>query len=131
VTGINHANCKSCSEPTKRITGFWDGTDGWHGKIYSCRNINCEIRKRELELAEKAQANEKLVEETNLKNSIHIDTIKKRRKELRITIAKISKKLSIPCSLYCDYEQLRKPLPIDVNDEINKIFGTEGKSFER
>jgi len=37
-------NCQTCNDPTKYISGFWDGAKGTSGQMFDCNNLNCEIK---------------------------------------------------------------------------------------
>lgn len=41
---VVNIKCNNCNEPTKFVTGFWDGKDGAHGCLYDCKNIQCEFK---------------------------------------------------------------------------------------
>lgn len=41
---VVNIKCNNCNEPTKFVTGFWDGKDGAHGCLYDCKNIQCEAK---------------------------------------------------------------------------------------
>lgn len=38
-----NAKCNTCSEPTKYVTGFWDGENGEHGCLHDCKNTECLV----------------------------------------------------------------------------------------
>ena len=41
---ILNAKYNNCKEPSKRITGFWDGKCGAHGCLYDCDNLECDVK---------------------------------------------------------------------------------------
>ena len=40
---IIDAKCRTCSEPTKYATGFFDGENGEYGCLYDCKNTECLV----------------------------------------------------------------------------------------
>ena len=38
--------CDTCKEPSKYVTGFYDGKKGKHGVLYDCKNELCEVNQQ-------------------------------------------------------------------------------------
>ena len=115
-------NCDTCSDTTKYTIGLWDGANNTHGRIFDCHNLNCELKLNMLRNVVITEQEKILVKEANEKNMIFMELIKAKRKELGITIMKMSKGLGISPSAYSDYEQYRNVVPLDIGDKINSIF---------
>lgn len=111
-------NCQTCTNPTKYIFGLWDGKNGTHGQIFECRNYNCESKQNRLRDAVITEEEKKLVVATNEGNGIFVNLIKERRKELGITIMKMSQGLGISPSVYSNYEMCRVAVPLEIKDRI-------------
>jgi DNA-binding transcriptional regulator YiaG len=118
-------NCQTCTTPTKYVMGLWDGANNTHGKIFSCHNLECELKLNMLRNIVITEREKGLVKDANEKNKIFMEQIKAKRKELNITIMKMSKRLGIPPSTYSNYEQYRNVLPLDIGDKIDGVFRKE------
>ena len=114
--------CQTCNDPTKYIIGLWDGVNGTHGAIYDCHNLDCEINKNRLKEVDRLEENRTAVVEENSRNNIQMLLIKMKRKELRITIARMAYELDIRPSAYSNYEQCQEALPIELGDRIEGVF---------
>jgi DNA-binding transcriptional regulator YiaG len=114
--------CDECNDTTRYVTGLWDGPNGTHGKLFDCRNLNCETKIDKEKVYTYLAEERKGVIKINDGNSIFMDLVKQKRKQLEITIIKMARSLGISPSMYCNYEQCREPLPIETLDKINSIF---------
>jgi len=115
-------NCQACNDPTKYIMGLWDGVNGTHGAIYNCDNVSCEVKQENIEKAMAIKENRIAVVEENSRNNIQMLLIRMKRKELLITIMKMSRLLGISPAMYSNYEMCRVALPVDMSESINRIF---------
>lgn len=111
-------NCQTCTTPTKYPIGFWDGEKGAHGQIFDCHNLECELKLNMLRNVVITEQEKRLVKEANEKHKIFMEQVKVKRKELGITIMKMSQGLGISPSVYSDYEQYRNVVPLDIGDRI-------------
>jgi len=118
----NLKGCNECNNPTKYILGLWDGENGTHGAIYECNNLNCELKQNRLKDTDYSEENKNRVTESNESKLIFVQLIKAKRKELAITIRKMSDRLGLSCSDYSNYEMCREALPVEMVDKINSIF---------
>lgn len=116
-------NCNACNDSTKYVFALWDGPNGTHGKIFECRNLNCEVKQARINLDEYIEKEKELVIGENESNGISMEQIKAKRRELQITISKISKALGISPSTYSCYETYREALPVEMVDRIKGVFG--------
>ena len=114
--------CEGCTNPTKYILGLWDGENNTHGAIFDCHNLNCELKLNMLRNVVITEQEKILVKEANEKNKIFMEQIKVKRKELGITIMRMSKGLGISPSTYSDYEQYRNVVPLEIGDRIEEVF---------
>lgn len=125
---INQVNCQTCNDPTKYITGFWDGKNGASGVICDCRNYKCEIKQENIERALAIESKIIAVAEENSRNNIFMELIKSRRKSLLINIMKMSKALGISPSDYSNYEMCRVALPVEMVERIEDVFRNISRS---
>lgn len=119
--------CNTCNDPTKYSLGLWDGENGTHGQIFECHNLKCELKQSKVRDAEYLEGKKRLVVEENEKNMIFMELIKTKRIESGITNMKMSDRLGISPSVYCNYEQYREALPVEMVDKINAIFRMEAE----
>lgn len=117
-------DCQTCTNPTKYVIGFWDGKDS-HGQIFNCHNLDCELKLNMLRGAVITEQEKVLVKEANEKHGVFMDLIKLKRKELGVTLMKMSKGLGISPSTYSDYEQYRHVVPLEIGDRIEGVFRME------
>ena len=120
-------NCQTCTNPTKYPIGFWDGEKS-HGKIFNCHNYACIIKQENIEKALAIKEDMDKIDRINLSNEISMKLIKDKRKELLITIMKMSRLLGVSPSTYSNYEQCREPLPIELMERIEDVFKDEYRS---
>jgi len=118
-------NCQTCNDPTKYITGLWDGANGTHGAIYDCHNLDCGVKQANIEKSMAIKENIIAVVEENSRNNIQMLFIRLRRKELLITIMKMSRLLGISPVTYSDYEMCRVALPVEMIERIEDVFRKE------
>ena len=114
-------NCQTCTNPTKHAIGFWDGENS-HGQLFDCHNLDCELKQDRLWAEEMSELEKDEVDRKNLFNEISMKMIKDKRRELQITIMKMSQGLGISPSEYSNYEMCRVALPVEMVDKINEVF---------
>ena len=107
--------CQNCNEPTKHITGHWDGRgeNGKHtsGNLYSCHSTTCPEAIEARKLGEEARQRQATVIEENQSNGVDIAGMKVLRQKAEITLRKAAAMLGISAPLYINYEQQREPMP--------------------
>lgn len=115
-------NCQTCNDPTKYIFSLWDGTNGTHGRTYDCRNIKCLTKqtKESVRVYREEEKRATIIE--NAKNGISMERVKMQRRELKITIMKMSQGLGISPSDYSNYEMCRVALPVEMSERIEGVF---------
>ena len=118
-------NCQTCNDQTKYILGLWDGVSGTHGAIFECHNLNCELKRNRVKEADHSEENRTAVVEENSRNNIQMLLIRLRRKELLITIMKMSRLLGISPAMYSNYETCRVALPVEMIERIEGVFREE------
>ena len=118
-------NCQACNNPTKYIIGLWDGENGIYGAIYNCDNASCGVKQANIEKLMAIKENIIAVVEENSRNNIQMLFIRLRRKELLITIAKMSRLLGISPATYSDYEMCQVALPVEMVERIEDVFKRE------
>jgi len=120
-------NCETCDNPTKYTTGFWDGENGTHGRLYDCHNLDCEIKQKrdnDINTAEEERAKVIAINEIN---GIRMDAVRLKRLKLHISIREMAKRLCVSPSMYSNYEQCRKALPVEAMDRIKVILDREAE----
>ena len=110
-------NCQTCNDPTKYPIGFWDDKDS-SGQLFDCNNLDCELKRNRIRTAEREEGQRKLVIAANEKHGLSMDSVKARRKELGITIMKMSQGLGISPSTYSCYETCRNVVPLEIVERI-------------
>lgn len=108
--------CGDCKEPTKRITGFWDGKSPitgkfTHGCFYDCSNTDCPVKQMSDEFDIEAKRRKFEVQEENKRNGVDIGRLKKSRITARYSICDIADKFNISTSLYSSWENERLAIP--------------------
>lgn len=100
-------SCDDCNEPSKYVTGFWDGENDSHGCFYDCMNQECKVRqniaKVELENAQKKRD----VQNENFRrgiSAIHIITL---RRDAGLTMMQMSQVAGCSPAEYSAYEHER------------------------
>jgi len=120
-------NCQTCNDPTKYITGLWDGKGGAHGILCDCRNYKCKIKQNRVRETNYSEENRNNVIIENAKIGISMERVKMQRRELLITTFKMAKLLGISPSDYSNYEMCRVALPVEMADRINEVFRENGE----
>lgn len=120
--------CQTCTTPTKYIMGLWDDASGTHGKIFSCHNLECELKINRLRNDIILEEEKKTVTIINEANMIFVQKIKAKRKELQITIRAMADELGISPSDYSNYEMCRVALPVELVERIDGAFRKELKN---
>lgn len=111
---MKNEKCNTCSEPTKRPVGFWDGRDGSHGCLYSCQNEMCEAfqmkRTEEMEINLKRQR----IRELNMENGIDIKQLVALRKNKKKSMRKMAELVHCSPAEYSSYEHEREAFPLEL-----------------
>ena len=121
--------CNTCTEPTRRVIGFWDGCDKFtgeptHGQIYECNSTTCELKQEIDKAAAKSQAEIQIIQQKHLARGIDMQTIDSARINREITMRNLSNAVGISPSLYCDYRACRKEIPQETYQKIVEFLGT-------
>ncbi len=122
---MNLESCQSCNEPTKRPAGFYDrqGPGGTleGGVMYACDNMDCPLSKERLEGYERARVQKQETQRENAAHGICPDDARQERIYAEITGYEMAKRLGVSPSLVCDWEQERKPWPVDMYERYMAV----------
>lgn len=126
ITSSDLKRCEECDEPTKRVSGFWDGADenggDTSGCFYDCDNTECAIKQDRC--SESA-------EETIFKLSVHAQNeaastsaaqLRKMRLDAKVSVGTAATLAGVTVSEYSAMEAEKKPLPIDVYQTLRLAF---------
>ena len=103
---IINEKCNDCTEPTKYVTGFWDG-EKESGFIFACKNLDCDICQL-IKTTESEEIQNRInVQEANGKNGMYAGYIALMRKANKISMMKMSQIAGCSPAEYSSYEHER------------------------
>ena len=111
--------CEHCLEPTKFVTGFWDGINlakngAVHGNSYSCKQYACPLRLAEEEAFAASDKRRIEVVHANKANGVSATVLEQARLAAHATIRELSAILGVAPSMYCKYRDEQEPIPHDL-----------------
>lgn len=123
--------CDTCKEPSKYVTGFYDGKKGKHGVLYDCKNESCEVNQL-LKAAEAEVIQKRLeVQDTNSQRGISAGYVVAKRRDARLTMFQMARISGCSAAEYSAYEHERQPFDPEVYRKcinyLNGIRNTERK----
>lgn len=111
---ILNVKCKDCPEPTKFVTGFWDGKDETHGCLYDCKNTDCIIKALMDAAATQIAQEQAKIQEVNGENGIYAGKLAALRRDAHVSTRKMAEIAGCGVAEYSAYEHERKLFPIDI-----------------
>lgn len=111
---IIDAKCRTCSEPTKYATGFFDGENGEHGCLYDCKNTECLVNQLHNISESQAMKDRMHIQELNGAKGMYAGYIAAKRKDARIPMYKMAQIASCSSAEYSAYEHERKEFDPEV-----------------
>lgn len=123
--------CDACKEPSKYVTGFYDGKKGKHGVLYDCKNELCEVNQL-MRAAEAEDIQKRLeVQDMNSQREISAGYVAAKRRDARLTMMQMSQIGGCSSAEYSAYEHERKPFDLEVYkkciDYLKRIRNTDRK----
>lgn len=119
--------CQECTEPSKRIAGFWDGTDlngdDTSGCFYVCDNGGCAIKIERDIRAAAAEDERQRIRVENADNGTDASTLVDMRKAAKCTLRTAADIVGISATEYSAMEQERKAIPSQLYNSLGYIFG--------
>lgn len=119
--------CRECTEPTKYISGFWDGADlngnDTSGCFYDCNNIGCGIKMDRAIREAAAEDERQRIRVENADNGTDASTLVDMRKAAQCTLRTAAEIAGISPSDYSAMEQERKAIPSQLYNCLGYIFG--------
>ncbi len=103
-----NTKCNKCNEPTKSVTGFWDGKGGTHGCLYDCKNAKCEVKRLKEATEQETMQNRAEVQYLNGKNGIYAGQLAAVRRGAKVSARKMAEIAGCNVAEYCAYEKERK-----------------------
>ena len=122
-----YEKCNTCTDPTKRPVGFWDGEDDTHGCLYDCSNDACEVCKRNKQKDREAEQRRLTVHSENTKNGIDIKHLADLRKEQKISMRKMAEIAGCGAAEYSAYEHERKVFPTEIYQKCMDCITQAGR----
>ena len=109
-----NAKCNTCSEPTKYVTGFWDGENGEHGCLHDCKNTECLVNQLHKISESQAMKDRMHIQELNGAKGMYAGYIAAKRKYARIPMYKMAQISGCSPAEYSAYEHERKEFDPEV-----------------
>lgn len=119
-------NCKDCNEPTKYVTGFYDGQD-YFGKptggfLYCCYSNTCEMK---LEMEKRAVETDEeisIIKDKVLGCGMNMQKVDEKRVKLGVTIKYLCEQANISPVVYCQYRKYSKEIKLNTYATICNIL---------
>ena len=119
--------CRECTEPTKYISGFWDGSDlngdDTSGCFYDCNNAGCAIKQERAIRAAAAEEERQRIRVETADNETDASTLVDMRKAAQCTLQTAADIAGISAAEYSAMEQERKVIPSQLYNSLGYIFG--------
>lgn len=109
----NYLDCERCLEPSKCVTGFWDG-DNCSGRLYDCNALTCLIKHVRTVRQREENLNRNAVIAANQKNGVDVLKLKRMRLNTKCILYDMSRILHIFCAEYSAFECQRKSIPLEL-----------------
>lgn len=119
--------CTNCAEPTKVVTGFWDGVnpatkEPTHGCFYDCENMECPEKQFAEAALGKSEATKAECHKKNLENGVDILRLRKARIAAKCTMRDAYLIANVEPHAYSDWEHERKPMDKDIYEILMDYF---------
>lgn len=111
---IIDAKCKSCSELTKYVTGFFDCANGKHGCLYDCKNTKCFVNQLRRTSESQAMKDRMHIQDLNGTKGMYAGYIAAKRKDARVSMRKMAQISGCSPAEYSAYEHERKEFDPEV-----------------
>ena len=123
--------CDTCKEPSKYVTGFYDGKKGKHGVLYDCKNELCEVNQL-MRAAEAEDIQKRLeIQDMDSQRGISAAYVAAKRQGAGLTMYQMSRIGGCSPAEYSSYEHERKPFDPEVYRKcinyLKEIRNTERK----
>lgn len=83
--------CDTCKEPSKYVTGFYDGKKGKHGVLYDCKNELCEVNQL-MRAAEAEDIQKRLeIQDMDSQRGISAGYVAAKRRDAGLTMYQMSR----------------------------------------
>lgn len=118
---VINAKCNNCTEPTKYVSGFWDG-EKKSGFLFACHNIECDIFQL-MKANESAEIQNRIkIQEANGKNNMYAGYIALLRKANKISMREMSQIAGCSPAEYSSYEHERTEFDKKIYEKCEKYL---------